>query len=220
MINWRRIQTRLGVPSDGIPGPVTWAAIMRHMGAGNNASALGKAMSQHIGSIADSNVRLAHWLGQMAHESQGFTRLVENLNYTSAASLTRVWPSRFRTASAAAPFVRNPEALANNVYGGRMGNTQIGDGWKYRGRGIVHLTGKSNYEAAEKATGIPLVSNPDLAAEPENAVRLAVWYWNSKNLNALADKDNVANLTRKINGGTIGLADRVARTNRAKALLI
>jgi putative chitinase len=219
MIDWRRVQTRLGVTADGIPGPITWGAVMRHMGAGDNAAALGRAMATHIGPIASSPVRLSHWVGQMAHESGGFRVLVENLNYTSAASLMRVWPSRFRTAAAAAPFVRNPQGLANNVYGGRMGNTQPGDGWKYRGRGLVHLTGKSNYEAAQRATGLPLVSNPDLAADPENAVRLAVWYWNSKNLNVLADADNATGLTRRVNGGTIGLADRVERTNRARALL-
>jgi putative chitinase len=219
MIDWRRVQTKLGVTSDGVPGPITWTAVMRHMGAGDNAAALGRAMAAHIGPISSSPVRLAHWLGQMAHESGGFRVLVENLNYTSAASLSRVWPSRFRTPSAATPFVRNPQALANKVYGGRMGNTQPGDGWRFRGRGLVHLTGRSNYETAERATGLPLVSKPDLAADPENAVRLAVWYWNSKNLNILADADDVRRLTRRINGGTIGLADRITRTNRAKALL-
>lgn len=219
MIDWRKVQTRLGVASDGVAGPVTWAALMRHMGAGENAAALGRAMHLHIGSIASSPVRLSHWLGQMAHESGGFRVLSENMNYTSAASLSRVWPSRFPNAAAAAPYVRNPQALANKVYGGRMGNTQTGDGWRFRGRGLVHLTGRANYELAQRSTGIPLVSNPDLASDPENAVRLAVWYWNSKNLNILADADNINGLTRRINGGTIGLADRITRTNRAKALL-
>jgi putative chitinase len=218
MIDWRRVQTKLGVTADGEPGPVTWTAVMKHMGATKNADALGKALSMHIGSIASSPVRLSHWLGQMAHESGGFTRLVENLNYTSADTIARVWPTRFNKASAAA-LVRNPEALANSVYGSRMGNVQPGDGWRYRGRGLVHLTGRENYQRAQTATGIPLVSNPDMAADPEIAVRLAVWYWNSKNLNLLADVDNGTALTKRINGGTIGLADRTERTKRAKALL-
>jgi len=105
------------------------------------------------------------------------------------------------------------------VYGDRMGNVQPGDGWRYRGRGLVHLTGRENYQRAQTATGIALVSNPDLAADPEIAVRLAVWYWNSKNLNLLADVDNCTALTKRINGGTNGLADRTERTKRAKALL-
>lgn len=218
MIDWRRVQSKLGVTADGVPGPITWTAVMRHMGATRNAEALGRAMSLHIGSVASSPVRLAHWLGQMAHESGGFTRLVENLNYTSADTIARVWPSRFTKASAVA-FVRNPEALANSVYSGRMGNVQPGDGWRYRGRGLVHLTGRENYQRAQAANGIPLVTNPDLAADPEIAVRLAVWYWNSKNLNVIADADNATALTRRINGGTIGLQDRITRTNRAKALL-
>jgi putative chitinase len=218
MTDWRRVQTKLGVTADGEPGPVTWTAVMKHMGATNNAEALGKAMSQYIGSIASSPVRLSHWLGQMAHESGGFQKLVENLNYTSADTIARVWPSRFTKASAAT-VVRNPEKLANSVYGDRMGNVQPGDGWRYRGRGLVHLTGRENYQRAQTATGIALVANPDLAADPEIAVRLAVWYWNSKNLNLLADVDNGTALTKRINGGTIGLADRTERTKRAKALL-
>ena len=218
MIDWRRVQTKLGVTADGEPGPVTWTAVMKHMGATNNAEALGKAMSQHIGSIASSPVRLSHWLGQMAHESGGFQKLVENLNYTTADTIARVWPTRFTKASAAT-LVRNPEGLANSVYSGRMGNIQPGDGWRYRGRGLVHLTGRENYQRAQTATGIALVANPDLAADPEIAVRLAVWYWNSKNLNLLADVDNGTALTKRINGGTNGLADRTERTKRAKALL-
>jgi putative chitinase len=218
MIDWRRVQTKLGVSADGIAGPITWAAVFRHMGATTHAAALGKAAATHMGSIASSPVRLAHWLGQMAHESGGFQKLVENLNYTSADTIARVWPSRFTKTSAAA-FVRNPEALANSVYSGRMGNVQPGDGWRFRGRGLVHLTGRENYQRAQTATGISLVSNPELAADPEIAVRLAVWYWNSKNLNIMADADNATALTRRINGGTIGLQDRITRTNRAKALL-
>jgi putative chitinase len=219
MIDWRRVQTRLGVTADGVPGPITWAAVMRHMGATTHAPALGRAMAAHGASVATSPTRLAHWLGQMAHESGGFQKLVENLNYSSAANLQRVWPSRFPTAASAAPFVRNPEALANKVYGGRMGNTSVGDGWRFRGRGIIHLTGRENYRKAESETGIPVASNPDLAADPETAVRLAMWYWNARNLNMLADADNVVGLTRRINGGTIGLQDRTTRTERAKALL-
>lgn len=162
-------------------------------------------------------LRLAHWLGQMHHESAGFSRLVENLNY-SAERLTKVWPSRFPTVEAARPFAHNPEALANKVYGGRMGNTAPGDGWKHRGRGWKMITGRDNYAAAGAALGLPLLDDPDLVAQPAGAALTAGWFWDSRALNTLADRDDIEAITRKINGGLIGLEDRRNQTDRAKAI--
>lgn len=155
-------------------------------------------------------LRLAHFLAQLAHESGGFTRLVENLNY-SADGLRRTWPSRFDLATAAR-FARNPEAIANRVYADRLGNGDeaSGDGWRYRGRGFIQLTGKANYaDYSQRLFGDDrLVRDPDLAATPEVAMRLAVAYWQAKGLNALADQDDLNGITRKINGGLIGIEGR------------
>ena len=161
--------------------------------------------------------RLAAWMGQLHHESGGFTRLEENLRY-SAQRLTQVWPSRFPSIAAATPFAMNPEALANKVYGGRMGNTQPGDGWRFRGRGLMQTTGRANYAAAATATGLDLLRNPDLLKTPAGAARSAAVFWSDHGLSALADRDDVAGITRVINGGQIGLDDRKAQVARAKTI--
>lgn len=161
--------------------------------------------------------RLAHWLGQMAHESAGLTGLEENLNY-SAARLRAVFPSRV-TATQAAKLARNPQAIANHVYGGRMGNTAADDGWRYRGRGLIHLTGRDNYRVYGGQIGIGLEANPDLAADPEIAIAVACAYWQHRGCNAAADDDDVERVTRIINGGVNGLSDRVRLTARAWAAL-
>ena len=158
----------------------------------------------------DTPLRRAHFLAQLAHESGGFTRLVENLNY-SADGLRRTWPSRF-DAKAAAEYARKPERIANKVYGSRLGNggEASGDGWRFRGRGYIQLTGRANYmDYSHKLFGdYRLVSNPDLAADPKVAIQLAAEYWKAKGLNALADKDDLNGITRKINGGLIGIEGR------------
>lgn len=158
----------------------------------------------------DTPLRRAHFLAQVAHESGGFKRLVEGLNY-SAEALVRTWPSRFDAATAK-QYARQPERIANKVYADRLGNGDeaSGDGWRYRGRGYIQLTGKSNYaDYSRKAFGDDrLVRDPSQAAEPAVARKLALAYWTAKGLNALADKDDLEGVTRKINGGLIGLADR------------
>jgi putative chitinase len=225
-IDWRRVQARLGVAVDGVAGPATWGAVLRHMGARDLAGPLGAACALVLpASGIATRQRLPHWLGQNAHESGGFARLVENLNYTSAARIRQVWPSRFPTLESAAPFVRNPEALANKVYGGRMGNVSPGYGWRYRGRGLKMITGFTNYLQLHQLTGFPIVTNPDLAAEPEIAVRLSASYWTRTGCDIWADRDDIGALSNLINRGdprarqsAIGLADRQARTARAKAL--
>jgi putative chitinase len=165
--------------------------------------------------------RQACFLGQCAHESGGFTALSENLNY-SAASLCRVWPKRFATIGDGQICERNPEKIANKVYASRMGNgdEESGEGYAYRGRGLIQLTGKSNYEACGKALGVDLIDNPDLVATPQYAALSAGWFWNKNKLNAYADKGDMEGLTKKINGGTHGIEDRVARTQAAIDVLM
>jgi putative chitinase len=164
--------------------------------------------------------RHACFLGQCAHESGGFTALSENLNY-SASSLCRVWPKRFPTVTDGQNYERNPQKIANKVYANRMGNgdEESGEGFAYRGRGLIQLTGKSNYEACGEAIGVDLVSNPDLVATPEYAALSAGWFWNKNNLNKFADENDMTGLTKKINGGTHGIEDRVARTQLALDIL-
>jgi len=156
----------------------------------------------------DTPLRRAHFMAQLAHESGGFKRLVENLNY-SADALLRTWPSRFTPESAKA-CARQPEKIANTVYAGRLGNDQPGDGWRYRGRGYIQLTGKANYaEFSQRLFGDDrLVRDPHQAAEPGTAIRLAGAFWVAKGLNTLADLDDIEAITRRINGGLHGLADR------------
>lgn len=158
----------------------------------------------------DTPLRRAHFLAQLAHESGGFKRLVENLSY-GAAGLQSTWPSRFDAATAA-KYARQPERIANKVYADRLGNgaEATGDGWRYRGRGYIQLTGKANYaDFSQRLFGDDrLVREPGQAAEPAIAILLAAEYWKAKGLNALADQDDIEGITRKINGGLIGLADR------------
>ena len=156
----------------------------------------------------------ASFLGQCGHESNGFTALVENLNY-KAESLCKVWPKRFPTLDAAQPYNRNPEAIANHVYAGRMGNADedSGDGFRYRGRGLIQLTGRANYKACGEALGVDLEANPEAVETPQFAALSAGWFWSTHGLNRIAE--DILAVTKKINGGTLGLDDRVARTERA-----
>jgi putative chitinase len=156
----------------------------------------------------------ASFLGQCAHESANFTALTENLNY-KAESLCKVWPKRFPTLESAQPYHRNPEKIANKVYSSRMGNGDeaSGDGWKYRGRGLIQLTGKSNYEAFGKAIDVDVVSDPDLVETNIYAALSAGWFWSTNRLNEIAS--DITAVTKKINGGTHGLEDRIAKTEKA-----
>ena len=168
--------------------------------------------------------RAAHLIGQCAHESMGFTRAVESLYFTTPERLIAVWPRRFASPAAARRFTRDPERLANQVYGGRMGNTRPGDGYRYRGRGWLQLTGRANYRRFGAAIGLDLDARPELAAEPETAWRIAAQYLASRRRmgrSALewADADNGEMVTRIVNGGLHGLADRRLRTAAALAAL-
>jgi putative chitinase len=162
--------------------------------------------------------RQACFIGQCMHESGGFKFLRENLNY-SAKALMNTWPSRFPDMDTAEKFERNPSAIANKVYSGRMGNTEDGDGAKYIGRGLIQLTGKDNYKAFGEAIGEDLVSNPQLVEEPRYAALSAGWFFNKRNLNALADVMDIETMSKRINGGSIGMADRIAKINKVLDLL-
>jgi putative chitinase len=162
--------------------------------------------------------RQAGFIGQCQHESNNFRTLEENLHY-SADALMRVWPSRFSDREMAESYANNPEKIANKVYSGRMGNTEDGDGWKYHGRGIIQLTGKDNYLFCGQALKLDLMDNPDLLLEPMNAMLSAGWFWNKRGLNAAADVSSWEEVTRKINGGVLGLDDRIAKITKALQIL-
>lgn len=170
--------------------------------------------------IADSRQRLAHFFAQILHESGGLRFDMENLNY-SADGLLKVFPKYFKTRADADAYARQPQKIASRVYASRMGNGDeaSGDGWKYRGRGLIQLTGKDNYITFATWVGDPrIVDDPDLVAS-EYAVHSAVFFWDSRQLNTLADSDDVVGLTKKINGGTNGLAHRRELLNKANGLL-
>jgi putative chitinase len=176
----------------------------------------------------DTPQRIAGFLSQCAHESGGFERLQENLNY-SADGMAGIWPKRFAVLGPdgkpvkkdgknqpnkfALALHRKPEMIANVVYSGRMGNgpTESGEGWKYRGRGLKQLTGKTNHSNCSKGLGVDLVDNPDLLLEPIYAARSAAWFWSTNKCNVFADAEDIEGLTRRINGGLIGLEDRKKR---------
>jgi putative chitinase len=161
----------------------------------------------------DTPKRQACFLGQIMHESGSFKFTKENLNY-SAKALMATWPSRFPSLEVASQFERQPEKIANKVYSGRMGNTEDGDGAKYIGRGLIQVTGKENYTHCGEALGLDLVANPQLLEEPRYAALSAGWFWNKKGLNALADEgtsNSFEVMTKRINGGLLGLDDRKSK---------
>ena len=158
-------------------------------------------------------LRLAHFLAQCGHESGGFRLTQENLNY-SAKGLNGIFKKYFPTLDSAVPYERKPEKIANKVYGGRMGNGTegSGDGWKFHGRGFIQLTGKDNYTSFTKSIGEDCVSNPDLVAS-KYALASAAWFFNKNGLHKMADGGAtdavVTSITKRVNGGTIGLPDRI-----------
>lgn len=169
----------------------------------------------------NTQLRLSHFLGQLQHES-GLKPIEENLRY-SAKRLTEVFGKYFPTLAVANQYAMNPQKIANRVYGGRMGNGNeaSGDGYRFRGRGFIQLTGRNNYTALTKwakANGInaDYVANPDLLLNEADALIAALWFWTANDLNKYADKDDVLTITKRINGGTNGLADRKIQTAKYK----
>jgi putative chitinase len=154
--------------------------------------------------------RIAGFLAQVAHESGGFNFVKENLNY-SAEGLTKTFKKYFPTLDVASPYARNPEKIANRVYANRMGNgnEQSGDGFKFRGRGLIQLTGRTNYTKFAEDLGISVDETVDYLESPNGAVSSAGWFWDNNKLNQYCDKNDFVTLTKRINGGTIGLEDRM-----------
>lgn len=166
-------------------------------------------------------LRICHFLAQILHESGHLKYKVENLNY-SAKALRSVFGKYFPNDQLAKEYERKPEKIANRVYANRMGNGNeaSGEGWKFRGRGLIQLTGKTNYDACGKACGLNLIESPDCLIDyPENSILAACWFWNKNNLNQYADKDDIVTITKRINGGTNGIDDRKAILERAKKVL-
>ena len=185
----------------------------------------------------DTPLRLAAFLSQVGHESGGLVHLEENLNY-SAEGLANTWPKRYAQtdqkglyaknkvgrylpSTLALKIARKPVLIANSCYANRMGNgdEKSGEGWKFRGRGLKQLTGKSNYAQLTLETGIDFVSNPDLLLQPSYGVISACWFWKVNNLEYFADKEDIEGMTKKINGGLIGINERKALYSKAIKVL-
>jgi putative chitinase len=230
-------QAAHGLTADGIVGPATWAKIMGEtttsvptpVVSAPIAPVGGLKLDKLKGHIPDAVIamipdtaakfqintplRLAHFLAQCGHESGGFRLTQENLNY-SAKGLNGIFKKYFPTEAAAAPYNRNPQKIANKVYSNRMGNgtEASGDGYKFRGRGYIQLTGKDNYTAFGKSIGVDMTVNPDLVAS-QYALLSAAWFFTKNGLHKMADggatDQVVTSITKRVNGGTIGLADRI-----------
>lgn len=168
-------------------------------------------------------LRVAAFIAQCAHESGNFTRLEENLNYRWQ-TLRKVFPKYFPTDAIAQEYASRPdkkEAIANRAYGNRMGNgpEESGDGYRYRGRGLIQLTGKNNYTAFAKSLDIPVEEAVEYLETFDGAVQSACWFWDTNNLNKWADEGDMVTLTKKINGGTNGLEDRIKHYKHALKVL-
>jgi len=164
--------------------------------------------------------RMAGFLAQVAHESGDFNFVKENLNY-SADGLQKIFHNYFPDADTANAYARNPQKIANKVYASRMGNGDeaSGDGYKFCGRGLIQLTGKDNYSKFAASLGKSLDDTVAFLETTEGAVASAAWFWNTHGLNDIADKGDIVTMTKRINGGTIGLDDRTAKYNAALAIL-
>jgi putative chitinase len=192
----KTLQAKVGVTADGAFGPNTARAIAKHYGL--------------------SAKRAAHLLGQASHESGGFKLVRENLNY-SAETMVRVWPTRFKTVAEAEPFARNPKALADKVYSNRMGNGE-GEGHVYIGRGFLQLTGKDNYKSFAADMDAPeIMKDPELV-ETKYAFETALWFFQKNGLFDIADKgvndDVIKQITKRVNGGYVGLDHRMKETRK------
>ena len=168
----------------------------------------------------NTNNQRAMFIGQCSHECGNFKILEENLNYR-AATLMKLWPKRFPTLEKANEYSGNPSKIANSVYSSRMGNRDenSGDGYRFRGRGCIQLTGHANYYHASQALGVDFVMQPDLVSTPKYAALTAGWFWSTHNCNAPADALDYTKVTKIINGGTIGLDDRINHVKQALAVL-
>ena len=197
---WERILTRSGVAS-------------------NEASAWSPIFSEEISDgtfSAGLETELPDFLGNILHESLMLARLEENLFYTRPERLMQVWPRRFPTLSLAQQYTRNPRKLADYVYGDRLGN-RGGDGWTYRGSGLIMVTGLYNFQLIEDATGLPVVANPDILREPAGALDVAVAWWEARVPDAAMG--NRARVRRAVNGGDVGLRDTTRLSDIAERVI-
>lgn len=181
---------------------------------------LGEAMERHA---INTPARQAAFLAQLAHESAELRRVQENLNY-AWDGLRKVFPRHFRSDAEAQAYDRQPERIANRVYANRMlnGDEASGDGWRFRGRGPIQVSGRENYRKAGQALGMGLESDPDLMLDPAVGCLAASWFWHSRGLNTLADADSengFREITRRINGGFLGLEERIHFWERARQVL-
>lgn len=204
--------------------PITEQQLLRILpNAGRQAGVFVPALNAAMNRYAIvSPLRIAAFIAQVGHESGQLARLVENLNY-GAEGLMKTWSSRFDLVRATAA-ARKPEQIANIVYAGRMGNSAPGDGWKYRGRGLIQVTGKNNYAACGDALSADLIGNPELLEQPQYAALSAAWYWSANGLNTLADAGDIQNIGSLINTGSKGrvpngAADRLALYQAAVKVL-
>ena len=192
----KKLQERCGVTADGAFGPNTARAIAKHYDLSPN--------------------RAAHLLGQASHESAGFTITKENLYYSTPERIQAIWPSRFETIADAEPYAKNPQALADKVYGGRGGNN--GEGYKWRGRGFIQLTFRDNYRSFASDMRVPEVMEDPSLVETEYAFESAYWFFDKNGLFRMADNgigtDNIKAITKRVNGGHHGLDDRIAQTQK------
>ncbi len=189
---------------------IEWLSVLTDLGVRPQTAA--KFADAFAEFVDDEDVENAYFLGQVLYESGGLERMEENLNYR-AERLVEVWPSRFPTLEIARQYERNPAKLAEKVYQGRMGNTEPGDGFKYRGRGPIHLTGRDNYTEMAAETGLPLVESPDLVAQPYAGIRVAVTWFRKYASAKIAD--GVDAVTYVVNGGYNGLQKRTDLTIQA-----
>lgn len=164
--------------------------------------------------------RIAAFLAQCAHESGEFKFLKENLNY-KAESLVKVWPKYFPSLDIAQQYAKKPEKIANRAYANRMGNgpEESGDGWRFCGRGLIQLTGRNNYQAFADSIETNINDIPEYLATFEGAVQSACWFWENMNLNQFADRGDILTMTKRINGGTLGLEDRIKHYNSALKIM-
>jgi putative chitinase len=207
---------------------ITETQLKQIMPGCTNADVWTKALNEAMDKFEiNTRDRAAAFLAQIAHESGELRRLVENLNY-SANRLMQVWPKRFPTLEKAERYAGNPQKLANYVYADRLGNGDeaSGDGWKFRGRGLIQLTGRGNYRRAAQDLGLPLEQQPELLEQPEGAALSAAYFWRSHGLNELADDKNNDNdeedfvtISIRINGGRAGLNERKRYWQKAKGVL-
>ena len=218
--NIKQLQTKLAVKRwysatiDGDAGPQTWQAVASFLIGSHAPAGTGAAIAAHLD--LSTRLRVIYALANVAHECK-FAPIAEDLNY-SAERICAVWPNRFNSPAAASICANNPEKLAAYIYSGRMGNTSVGDGFKYRGRYWPQLTGRDAYERAQDATGQPFLDNPDSMLTVDGCAIAARFLWDWKGLGASADRDNCTHVRMIWAGSIIGLSEVAAMVNSLKAI--